>query len=258
MNYSFLPDFIEVKTFFTGNNDTLIIVPVYNEIPHLKEVLHSIKDNWHGDILAVDDCSIDDSLYVLTEIPEISVISNRENAGAGGVLLQGFQWAQDHNYKSIITMDADGQHNPESISCFFKAIEKCGCCCSCDFVWGSRYLKGVDSVTNEYQDRQEINREITARLNDVTGYNLTDAFCGFRAYRVESLAKLPITETGYGMFMQMTVLASKFDLSIREIEVPLVYLDETRNFNGNFTDSQERLKYYHQIINTELAREISL
>lgn len=255
MIYDFLPDYIDVKTYFTEHNDTLIVVPVYNELPHLKEVIHSIRDNWHGDILTVDDCSTDASLAVLQEIPEISVITNINNAGAGGVLLQGFKWAKLHNYKNIITMDADGQHNPESISCFFKAIEKCGCCCSCDFVWGSRYLNDTGESNFDYADRREINIEITTRLNQITGYNLTDAFCGFRAYRVDSVIKLPLTETGYGMFMQLTVLAARYDLSIKEISVPLLYLDETRNFNGNFTDNSHRLEYYHSVIDQELSIE---
>ena len=253
MKYDFLPKYKEIKRYFSGLEETLIIVPVFNELPHLRDVIHSIKDNWEGDILAVNDCSTDDSLEVLKEIPNISVISNEENAGAGGVLLQGFKWAELNNYKSIITMDADGQHNPESISCFFKAIEKCGCCCSCDFVWGSRYLNEAEHTSVNYEDRLAINVEITKRLNEITGYSLTDAFCGFRAYRVESLAKLPITETGYGMFMQMTVLAARHGLSIREIAVPLLYLDETRNFNGNFTDNVHRLEYYHSVINQELS-----
>lgn len=254
MIFDFLPKYTEINKVYTKHHDTLIIVPVYNEIPHLRDVIHSIRENWSGDILAVEDCSTDDSLAVLKEIKGISIITNERNAGAGGVLLQGFKWAYSNDYKNIITMDADGQHNPESISCFFKAIDKCGCCCSCDFVWGSRYLNMSKVPGQEYQDRREINFEITHRLNEITGYKLTDAFCGFRAYRVESLAKLPITETGYGMFMQMTVLAAKNKLSIREIEVPLLYLDETRNFNGNFSDSDERLQYYHDIIDSTLAQ----
>ena len=253
MIYDFLPDFLEVKTSFSTNIDTLIIVPVYNEIPHLKGVIHSIKDNWCGDILAVEDCSSDGSLEVLEEIADISVIANKKNAGAGGVLLQGFQWAAAHNYTNIITMDADGQHNPESISCFFKAIAKCGCCCSCDFIWGSRYLSRKDLPDIEFADRRSINLQITERLNSITGYQLTDAFCGFRAYRVESIIQLPLTETGYGLFMQMTVLAARYGMSVREIEVPLLYLDETRNFNGVFSDAAERLVYYNRVIDQAIA-----
>ncbi len=252
MHYDFLPDYTETKRCVSNFRDVLIIVPVYNEMPHLEEVIISIKDCWQGDILAVDDCSTDNSLEALNCIDDISVISNHSNAGAGGVLLQGFQWAYTNNYQNIITMDADGQHSPEMISAFLHAIEKCGCCKNCNFIWGSRYLVDTPELEASYAPRREINIEITQRLNDVTGFNLTDAFCGFRAYRLESLAKLPLTEVGYGMFMQMTILAAKHKLSIREIEVPLVYLDETRDFNGNFSDTSERLEYYHKVIDKEL------
>ena len=248
-----LPEYSEVKKYINGTSDTLLIVPVFNEMPHLKEVISSIRENWKGDILTVDDCSDDGSLAELSSFTDISIISNKSNAGAGGVLLQGFKWAEKNKYTNIITMDADGQHCPESISTFLRTLEICGCCCSCDFVWGSRYLNDDKKVKDAFAQRKIINREITERLNDITGYNLTDAFCGFRAYKVESLMKLPLTETGYGMFMQMTIWAAKHGMTIKEIEVPLVYLDETRDFKGNFSDFTERRQYYHNVIDEQLT-----
>jgi dolichol-phosphate mannosyltransferase len=223
-------------------------------MPHLAKVLTCISKNWSGDIVAIDDNSTDGSLEVLKDFAGISVLHNIDNAGAGGVLLRGFDYAASRGFTNVITMDADGQHSPKCISTFLLELEKCRCCCDCDFVWGSRYLEGSGEVPHAFEARQQVNREITHRLSEVTGYKLSDAFCGFRAYRVESLKRLDITETGYGMFLQMTILAARAGMSIREIPVPLIYLDETRDFNGNFNDLQERLHYYHQVIDNELAR----
>lgn len=240
--------------------DTLVIVPVYNEMPHLADVIRTIRLCWDGDILAVDDNSTDNSLDLLRMIDSITVIHNRRNAGAGGVLLQAFRFAAERKYRNVITLDADGQHSPFLIKDFFAAIEphccgKCSCRGRTDFVWGSRYLQGYRKLPAAFQARQEVNKIITNRLNEITGYSLTDAFCGFRAYRVRSLQKLDITETGYGMFMQLTLQAWRKGVSIRELPVPLVYLDDTRDFQGEFDNTRQRLTYYHKVIDRELARK---
>ena len=57
------------------------------------------------------------------------------------------------------------------------------------------------------------------------GLNLTDGFCGFKAYRASALAQLHITETGWGMPLQLWVQAAKANLRIKEIGVPRIYLD---------------------------------
>lgn len=247
-----LPEFKQLN-YAPRRCQTLVIVPVYNEMPHLTKVIASIREYFKGDILAVDDCSNDGSTEALMQLNEISVIRNDKNAGAGGVLLQAFSWATEKGYSNVITMDADGQHSPESIKCFLHQLEVCRRECECDFVWGSRYLSGEQQVKPEFSHRRKINRLITSRLNEVTGYQLTDAFCGFRAYRLEALNKLDITEHGYGMFMQMTLLAKAARLTIHEIPVPLIYLDDTRDFNGNFSDWPSRLAYYNQIIDQTLT-----
>lgn len=241
------------------SGDTLVIVPVYNEMPHLANVIRTIRTCWSGDILAVDDNSSDGSLDALEMFASVGCIHNRGNAGAGGVLLQAFRVAAERGYESVITLDADGQHSPVLIKDFFAAIQPhCNRSCRCrrksDFVWGSRYMEGHRKLAKPFRNRQEVNKIITRRLNEVTGYRLTDAFCGFRAYRLSALAKLDLTETGYGMFMQMTVQAARAGITIKELPVPLVYLDDTRNFQGEFDNTSERLAYYHSVIGEELAR----
>ena len=64
------------------------------------------------------------------------------------------------------------------------------------------------------------------------GFDLTDAFCGFKAYRVEALAKLQVTETGYAMPLELWVQAACQKLSVVEVAVPRIYLDESRSFGG--------------------------
>ena len=98
------------------------------------------------------------------------------------------------------------------------------------------------------QDRQRINQTITSEINDLLGLDLTDAFCGFKAYRREALARLHITETGWGMPLQLWVQAARLGLGIKEVGVPRVYLDRSRAFGGALNDATERLAYYRRVI----------
>src|SRR5262249_37021842 len=75
-----------------------------------------------------------------------------------------------------------------------------------------------------------------------------DAFCGFKAYRTAALAKLRITETGWGMPLQLWVQAACLGLRMKEIAVPRVYLDPNRAFGGVLNDAAARIAYYRKII----------
>ena len=87
----------------------------------------------------------------------------------------------------------------------------------------------------------------------ITFLQLTDAFCGFKCYRVASLKKLQISEAGYAMPLELWVQAAAAGLRIIELPVPLIYLDEKRSFGGVLDDAQTRLDYYHLTIERAIA-----
>src|SRR2546421_522671 len=97
-------------------------------------------------------------------------------------------------------------------------------------------------------DGVQINQHIAAELNERYDLNLTAAFCGFKAYRVAALARLHITETGWGMPLQLWVQAAHLGLRIKEVAVPRVYLDPNRAFGGMLNNAEERLAYYRGVI----------
>ena len=104
----------------------------------------------------------------------------------------------------LITMDCDGQHEPARIPVLLEAIH------DADIVSGSRYFRDFRlKILATPEDRRRINETITAELNEVLGLHLTDAFCGFKAYRRNALDKLHITETGWGMPLQLLVQAAR-------------------------------------------------
>jgi dolichol-phosphate mannosyltransferase len=139
-------------------------------------------------------------------------------------------------------MDCDGQHEPSRIPVLLEAID------NADLVSGSRYLRDFRQNTPVPEERHRINRTITAEINAQFGLSITDAFCGFKAYRREALAQMRITETGWGMPLQLWVQAARLGLRIKEVGVPRVYLDPTRAFGGMLNDADERLAYYRRVL----------
>ena len=115
-------------------------------------------------------------------------------------------------------------------------------------VSGSRYYRDFRQDTPAPSDRRFINATITREINERYGLNLTDAFCGFKAYRRSALEKLRITERGWGMPLQLWVQAARQGLRVKEIGVPRLYLDPNRAFGGVMNDPEQRLAYYRGIL----------
>jgi dolichol-phosphate mannosyltransferase len=176
-------------------------------------------------------------------------IVHPENRGYGASLKSAFDYAVDRRYDVLVTIDCDGQHQPRLIPQFVEA------CRGAEIVSGSRYLKAFPGDSSPPAERRRVNRLITDQINRLLGLNLTDAFCGFKAYRVDALEQIQITDSGYAMPLELWVKAVKLGLRIIELPIPLIYLDEARSFGGSMDDVNTRLAVYRQVLERSLAGE---
>jgi glycosyltransferase involved in cell wall biosynthesis len=228
-----------------------VILPVYNEAATLERVVRKLSQFKEADIVIVDDGSTDATPSILERLSVAAIIRHPENGGYGQSLIDGFNFAKSNNYRYCVTMDADEQHEPGFIPCLLEKLA------DFDIVSGSRYLNPLLSPDAPPPERLEVNRIITEKLRQLTGYNLTDSFCGFKGYRVEGLRKLQLTETNYGFPIQVWLQAAKAGLTVTECPVPLIYKDHSRNFNNQFANRDERLAHYLQVMERE-ARQLGL
>jgi glycosyltransferase involved in cell wall biosynthesis len=226
----------------------LVALPVFNEARHVDRVLDEVRRHAGCAILVVDDGSTDGTSEILRRRQDIHVVRHEQNRGYGAALLSAFQYAQDHDFELLVTIDCDGQHEPCRIPKFFDA-----CTDGIDIVSGSRYLAQFEGDTPPPLERRQINEQVTAELNRRLGLNLTDAFCGFKCYRVDALRRLNISEPGYAMPLEVWVQAAAARFNVIELPVPLIYLDEKRSFGGVLDNGHTRLEYYHLTLDRAIA-----
>ncbi len=223
------------------NSRWLTAIPVYNEASHVRNVLDEVR-RYASEILVVDDGSTDATPRLLDREPGIARVSHSRNRGYGAAIATAFEFAIRNEYDILVTMDCDGQHEPARIPVLLEAIH------DADIVSGSRYLRDFRQDSPPPTDRRYINATITREINARYGFDLTDAFCGFKAYRVPALRDLRITEAGWGMPLQLWVQAARLGLRVKEVGVPRLYLDPTRAFGGVLNDPTERLAYYRRVL----------
>lgn len=225
----------------------LTAIPVYNEEAHLEPVLAEVLRH-AGDVLVVDDGSTDRTPDLLRNFPAVQVIRHDRNRGYGAGLKSAFRRTIEAGFDGLVTLDCDGQHEPSRIP------EVAAPLAAADIVSGSRYLRVFDPAQRPPEVRRRINAEVTRWLNDCLGFALTDAFCGFKAYRTSALETFEIVDDGYAMPLEVWVQAAAHGLKVVEVPVPLIYLDESRAFGGALDDASYRLNHYREILRAALAR----
>lgn len=227
----------------------LIAIPVYNEARHVGRVVDEIR-RYDAPILLVDDASTDDTPEILASLSGVSVLRHEINRGYGQSLIDAFDFAHRRGHDWVITMDADGQHEAESLPDFFAEIATD----QWDMISGSRYLAGRDDHDLPPMERRHVNFRITRILNDLFGMELTDSFCGFKAHRTESMIRLNLTEPGYAFPLQLWPRVWEQRVRMKEIAVRRVYNDPNRSFGVALDDADVRLAHYIDVLNVELCR----
>jgi len=224
----------------------LTALPVYNERKHVAAALGGAL-SYSPEVLVVDDGSTDGTSELLKQRDDIHLLRHKQNRGYGAAVRSAFDFAVRGGYDVLVTIDCDGQHQPQLIPQFIEAAG------GADVVSGSRYLRRFPGDSDPPEQRRRINEIITAEVNRRLGLALSDAFCGFKAYRTEALRRIRLTDDGYAMPLEFWVQASRLGLRIVELAVPLIYLEEARSFGGSLDDAERRLAVYREVLDRAMA-----
>ncbi|RMF07026.1 MAG: polyprenol monophosphomannose synthase, partial [Candidatus Neomarinimicrobiota bacterium] len=196
---------------------TLIISPTYNErknISSLLEAVFTTNQDYH--LLIVDDNSPDGTADKVRQLqhayPNVHLLVREEKGGLGTAYCAGFRWALARDYEAIVQMDADLSHNPEEIPAMLKLLE------NHDLVIGSRYCDGI-SVVRWPLRRLVLSYGANIYARIVTGMPIKDGTAGFKVWRRETLAALPldkIRSQGYSFQIEMHFRAWRNGFRIAE------------------------------------------
>jgi dolichol-phosphate mannosyltransferase len=203
----------------------LVILPTYNESNNLPRVVPPIlAQDPRLEILVVDDNSPDGTGRLANDLagvnPRVHVLHRPEKQGLGRAYLAGFGWALERGYDLVFEMDADFSHDPKFLLDLIKAIGA-----GADVALGSRYKTGVN-VINWPMSRLLLSYFANGYARWITGLPLTDSTGGFKCFRREVLAAIPLEKVrsnGYAFQIEMSFRAWRKRFKL--VEVPIVFVD---------------------------------
>jgi dolichol-phosphate mannosyltransferase len=204
----------------------LVIIPTYEEVGNLDGVLdrlHAAVPTAHA--LVVDDAS-PDGTGALADAraaadDRVHVLHRTAKAGLGPAYVAGFGWAAEHGYGVVVEMDADGSHPPERLPALLAALE------DADLVLGSRYVPG-GSVVDWPPHRLALSRAGNLYTRWALRLPLADATGGFRAARMDLIARLPFGEVASQGYCFQVDWAWRADRAgARVVEVPITFSERT-------------------------------
>src|SRR6185312_6022872 len=209
---------------FERMNQTLIVVPTYNEKENLSRIVNRLLSlPVPVDVLIVDGNSNDGTSKIADDLaaknPEVQVLHEKEKNGLGRAYIAGFKWALQQSYEYIFEMDADSSHNPDDIPQFLEAAH------NADLVLGSRYVNGI-RIINWPLKRLMLSKAAANYVRIITGMPFTDPTGGYKCFRRRALEAIDLDEirsNGYSFQIEMT--HKIWRQGLRVVEVPIIFTE---------------------------------
>jgi glycosyltransferase involved in cell wall biosynthesis len=205
----------------------IVCIPAYNEAKNIADVIRKAKP-YAGKIVVCDDGSIDDTAKIAEDAGAI-VVRHATNEGYGAAIKTLFQKAKEEDADVMVTIDSDGQHNPDQIPNIIELILTN----QADVVIGSRFLvKGTEEKIPAY--RIIGIKTITKFAHMVSYRDITDAQSGFRAYNRKALSSIQLTEEGMAVSTEILVKVKDNKLRVKEVPVTISYDVEDASTHNPF------------------------
>jgi glycosyltransferase involved in cell wall biosynthesis len=217
-----MPQSDRLETGTEGNDlqpRVLALIPAWNEALRIRPIIREAKK--YLPVLVVDDGSTDNTAEV-AENAGATVVRHRENRRKGAALQTGFDWALDRGYDAVLTLDADGQHDPTEIPDLLAA-----------FAAG----EGDLVIGNRDYNQMAWPRPITTRVGSwllslAMGVYIGDNQSGYRLISRRLLEQMEITTGGFEMEVEMIWEAVRLGLPIAWVPVSTIYgIDKASYFH---------------------------
>jgi len=194
-----------------------ILIPAYNAQETLGSVLRKVEP-LKIDIIVVDDGSSDETKRVSPEMG-VHLLSHPVNLGKGAALRTGFQYILQKDYEVVITLDADGQHNPSEIPFLLRIFQNV----KPDILIASRAAEfGKMTFLRRFWNRLGV--KAVARL---CHSDITDSQSGFRLIRTSLLKEVNLSTSRFETELELLIKACKKGFSVLSIPINTQKVDGT-------------------------------
>lgn len=221
-------------------NKIIVLIPVYNNPETIRDVVLGVI-KFHPDILVVDDGSDTPVEGLLSDIPA-KVIRHNINRGKGAAILTGASYASGLGYTHIITIDADGQHDPSDLPLMLSMVET-----NPDaIIVGKRDFNIQDVPKSSVFGRKFSNFWLRVQ----TGRSIGDSQSGFRAYPLAVLNELHLYEKHFSFEVEVLVKAIWSGVNIIDVDVKVFYPPADKRIS-HFKGFKDNLRI--SLLNTRLT-----
>jgi dolichol-phosphate mannosyltransferase len=202
----------------------LVSLACYNERDNLEPLIGEIHQQLpDADVLVIDDNSPDGTGQLAEELaandPRIHVLHRSGKLGLGTAIVAGMRYAMEHDYDSILNMDADFSHHPRYLPAILAGMS------DHDVMIGSRYVPGGGTV-NWPASRKVISRSVNMLVRFLFRMPVRDASGAYRCYRVSKLRQVPLDQiVSRGYSFQQEVLYRCRKVGCRLGETPIIFED---------------------------------
>jgi dolichol-phosphate mannosyltransferase len=206
---------------------TLVVLPTYNEIQNVEQMLRALRSVAPDcEILVVDDASPDGTAEraetVSHDLGKIQILHRATKSGLGGAYRAGFAWGIERGFDHFVEIDCDFSHDPQALPSLLEAAR------DNDVVIGSRYVKG-GHIPQWTLSRRMLSRGGNQYASLMLGLGVADSTAGYRVYSKNALDKIDyqsVSADGYGFQIEMTYRAKRGGASI--VEIPISFTDRER------------------------------
>lgn len=194
-----------------------VVIPAFREGSEIARVVKEVKA-FIPTVIVVDDCSPDDTSAQATAAGAI-VIRHEINRGKGAAIKSGFRKLAELGYTYGITIDGDGQHDPEQLTDFVQEIQKSHAA----LIIGNRFVdtKGMPFV------RWLVNSTMSWLISKICRQAIPDTQCGYRAMAVINPAILKAQSDHYDYETEVLILTAREKGVITSVPVKTIYRGET-------------------------------
>ncbi len=203
-----------------------ILIPVYNNERTIGSVLDKVVQ-YSDTVLVVNDGSTDKTGTILADRKDITLLTHEHNCGKGAAIRFGFEYAYKIGFSHVITLDADGQHNPVELPHFWDKIRE-----DPEAIWiGARTIDGARKAPFKNMLGRHFGN---GWIRLYTGFKLSDTQSGYRLYPLHPLAPLECRTNRFDYEQEVLLEAAWTGVDLKEFPIEQIYQSK-----------EERVSHFH-------------